>query len=109
MGGLINGRGLISGWAYKRNKINASERRDDVSEKRIKANIPVDLTHLLCVKINREFISKHLSIKQLCDWNNWNGTDTIDGLINGGISRILSSLVNGWPYIRGILCYKAQI
>ena len=28
LGGLINGGGLISGWAYKRNKKNVSERRD---------------------------------------------------------------------------------
>ena len=32
------------------------------------------IIHLLCVTINVESISK-TSIKHLCDWNNWNGTE----------------------------------
>ena len=32
------------------------------------------IVHLLCVTIKEESISK-TSIKHLCDWNNWNGTE----------------------------------
>ena len=48
------GGGAISGWAYKRNKKNVTERRDkNVSEKRIKTKIQLNFKlHLLCVTIN---------------------------------------------------------
>ena len=65
------GGGLISGWAYKRNKKNVSERRD-------KTYLRNELTltyhyissyiiiHILCVTINGKFISK-TSIKPTFD------------------------------------------
>ena len=68
------------GRAYKRNKkiLWNDEIKLNVSEKHIKANIPLHVEfhfiHLLCVTINEESISK-TSIKHFCDWNNWNGTE----------------------------------
>ena len=68
------------GRAYKRNRKNLvnDEIKLNVSEKHIKANIPLHVElhfiHLLCVTINEESISK-ISIKHLCDWNYWNGTE----------------------------------
>ena len=68
------------GRAYKRNKkmLWNDEIKLNVSEKHIKANIPLHVElhfiHLLCVTINEESISK-TSIKHLCDWNYWNGTE----------------------------------
>ena len=56
MGG---GGGLISGWAYKRNK----KKCFGTMRQNVKANIPLHfeftfIKHLLCVTINGEFISK---------------------------------------------------
>ena len=57
------GGGVISGWAYKRNKKNVSERRDKtylrneltLTHHYISSYI---IIHILCVTINGEFISK---------------------------------------------------
>ena len=107
----MNG-GLISRWAYKRNKKNVLERLD----KTYLRNELIKLTyHFILSYIYNTFIVRHnkrrtyfqkLTYKtDLCDWNNWNfdvfkkemqkeHTYTVDGLINGG------GLISGWSYIR---------
>ena len=112
---------LISGWAYKRNKKNVSDRRDKMylrNELKLKHTITFWVTSIihLCVTISEEFILK-TSIK-LTYATGTTGTEQkikkleamtfsiclFDGLINGGglyISGILYSLANGWAYIWG--------
>ena len=83
MGGLINwgdySRGGRGGHISGIKKILWSDEiKLNVSEKHIKTDIPLHVElhfiHLLCVTINEESISK-TSIKHLCDWNYWNGTE----------------------------------
>ena len=75
--GLQTGRGLISGWAYKRDKKNVSEVQDKTY-----LRIELELTYqcILSYIYNITFILRHnkqktyfknISKTNLYDWKNW--------------------------------------
>ena len=112
MGGLING-GLISGWAYKRNKKNVTERRDKTYlRNEFKLTYHYILSYIYNTFIVRHnerriyFKNVHKTDLYDCLRRNARGTHLYSkqggGLYPGGlISRIIYLLANGWAYIRG--------
>ena len=107
MGYKRGGGGLISGWVYKRNKKNVSERRD----KTYLSNELKLTYHCILNYIYNTFIVRHnkrrMYFKNIKKETQKKHTYTVDGLINGVlypgglISGIIYSLANGWAYIRG--------
>ena len=88
------GGGLISGWDYKRNLKNVSERRDKTY---LRNELKLKFRYILSY-IYITFIVRH-KVKMQKEH-----TFTVDGLISGGlISGIIYSFENGWAYIRGKL------
>ena len=79
--GLLTG-GLVSGRAYKRNKKNVSERRDKTYlRNELKLTYQYILSYIyntFIVRHNkRRIYFKNIYKTDLCDWNNWNGTELI--------------------------------
>ena len=97
MGGLING-GLISGWAYKRNKKNVTERRDKTYLRN-----EFKLTyHYILSYIYNTFIVRHN--ERRIYFKNVHKTDLYDCLRRNARGTHLYSkqggLISGWAYIQ---------